>query len=325
MTGAAVEARPWLVLGASGSFGGGVARELLSRGIPVRALTREPRRILSRLPVDPNLEILEGDAGDRSSLRRATGPCGVVVHGINLPYQEWIPAMEILTRQVIEAAGEDGPRTILFPGNVYGLGRQTDRPVDETAENRSDSRKGSLRIRLEEMLRDAAATGSVRTIIMRAGDYFGPTVRNAGVDRIFGNAASGRPLGPLGNLDVDHQWAYLPDLARASVEVALLPDHQLSSFEVVHFPGVIARPQRGFLRSVAAAAGYPDLPIRRTPWLLLRVLGIFDPTIRELFELRYLWDESVILTSHRLPSLLPGYRDTPLDDAIRETLRSYRN
>src|SRR4051794_4152490 len=61
--------RPVLVLGASGTQGGAVARALLARGIPVRALARsEPTRAkLTAAGITP----VAGDFGDEASLLAA--------------------------------------------------------------------------------------------------------------------------------------------------------------------------------------------------------------------------------------------------------------
>ena len=61
--------RPVLVTGASGYIGGKVVDALLERGIPVRAMSRNPER-LSRLG-ERGVEVVAGDVMDRSSLRMA--------------------------------------------------------------------------------------------------------------------------------------------------------------------------------------------------------------------------------------------------------------
>lgn len=99
---------------------------------------------------------------------------------------------------------------------------------------------------------------------------------------------------------------------------------RLSLFDVVNFGGYAAGSQGDFLRLVARQAGYPDLPIRRVPWSVLRFLGLFNGVVRELLELRYLFDGAVILNGSRLRGLLPDYRDTPIENAVRKTLESYR-
>lgn len=159
--------------------------------------------------------------------------------------------------------------------------------------------------------------------MLRAGDFFGPTVRNGLVDRIFGRAAHGRPIEALGRLDVPHQWAYVPDLARLAADLIEIAD-RLAPFDVVHFAGRVARRQRDFLELVAHAAGHPDLAVRTVPWWLVRLMGLYDAQLRELMELRYLFDDAVTLDDPRRRELLPDFVPTPLETAVRETVAGYR-
>ncbi len=105
----------------------------------------------------------------------------------------------------------------------------------------------------------------------------------------------------------------------------LLEDgHTLEPFDVVHFASFVADPQRELLRLVAEEAGHPGLSIQQIPWWMLRVIGLFSGIVRELIELRYLFDDCVILDGSRLRKLLPQFADTPVREAVRETLESYR-
>jgi nucleoside-diphosphate-sugar epimerase len=310
------------VLGASGSFGGAVAQELLRRHEPVRALARHPETARRALGESPDLDVIEGDVQDAPAVARAADGCRAVVHGVNYPYDRWVPAMETATANVI-AAARAARAGILFPGNVYGLGAQTGRLLDEDAPDAPCSRKGALRSKLERSLREATGDGRTRVLVLRAGDYFGPTVRNGLVDPIFGRAARGKAMQALGDLSIAHQWAFVPDLAAAAVDaLAIAP--RLAPYEVIHFAGHLATSQRDFLRLVAVTAGYPRLPIRSVPWWVLRVVGLFNGVVRELIEMRYLFDRTVILDDTKLRRLLPGHRDTALPDAVRLTVDSYR-
>lgn len=310
------------VLGASGSFGGAMALELLHRGWVVRALAREPDKLCRILGESANLKVVSGDALDPQAVAQTAEGCSAIVHGINYPYHQWAPNMERVTRNVIAAASKEGT-LILFPGNVYGFGAQVDRPLPEGAQMRPNSRKGELRVRLEEALRMATADGAVRVLVLRAGDYFGPTVRNGLVDRIFGAAARGKAIQYLGRLDIRHQWAYMPDLARVGADLLGMTE-RLTPFEVVHFKGYIANPQRDFLQLVARMAGAPQLPIRTIPWWVLRLMGLFDPVLRELMEMRYLFDSAIIIDDSRRQDLLPNFVNTPVEVAVKTTVESYR-
>jgi uncharacterized protein YbjT (DUF2867 family) len=64
-----------LVVGATGAQGGSVARHLLGRGYPVRALTRDPDSAPAQALARAGAEVVRGDLGDRPSLRRALAGC----------------------------------------------------------------------------------------------------------------------------------------------------------------------------------------------------------------------------------------------------------
>jgi nucleoside-diphosphate-sugar epimerase len=310
-----------LVLGATGGFGGAMARELAMRGHRVRILARDPAAAADALSDFPDFQITAGDVQDAAGLAREAEGASVIVHGVNYPYHQWVPYMVRATANVAAAARRTRA-TILFPGNVYGLGEQTGCPLDEQAPMRATTRKGALRTNLETSLRATVGDG-VQVIVLRANDYFGPTVRNPLVDRMFGNAAIGRAIMVLGNVDAAHQWAYLPDAARAGA-MLLERRAQLDDFDVFHFAGHLADPQRDFLGRIAALAGHPGLSIRQAPWWLIQMRGWFDPVAREVLELRYLWDNAVILDGTRLARILPEFMPTPLDEAISATIASYR-
>jgi len=300
-----------------------MAQELLRRGQPARCLVRDLEKASTLLGEDPNLEVIQGDVQDSNSVVRAAEGCHAIVHAINYPYPKWVPNMARATAHVIGAARAAGA-TILFPGNVYGLGPQCSAPLTEEAPNQPSGHKGALRVTLEDSLLHATEEGSVRVIVLRAGDYFGPTVRNGLVDPIFGNAAEGKPMRALGNLDVAHQWAFVPDLARAALELLAIQEG-LEPYEAFNFAGYVASPERDFLEQIAEQSGHAGLAVRVLPWSALKLAAMFDATVRELMELRYLFDQSVILEGSKLRRTLPDFKETPIAEAIRATLESYQN
>ena len=63
--------------------------------------------------------------------------------------------------------------------------------------------------------------------------------------------------------------------------------------------------------------------MRGTPPLLLRAIGIINPTVRELVELQYQFEEPFIVDSSKIATKL-NVHATPLEPALTETLDSYR-
>src|SRR4051812_21067689 len=61
--------------------------------------------------------------------------------------------------------------------------------------------------------------------------------------------------------------------------------------------------------------------VRRVLWRALRWLGPFVPMLRQLLEVKYLWDQPVLLDDRKLRQFLGELRRTPLDRALRATLQ----
>jgi nucleoside-diphosphate-sugar epimerase len=58
--------------------------------------------------------------------------------------------------------------------------------------------------------------------------------------------------------------------------------------------------------------------------LLLRGLGLVNPTVRELVEMQYQFEEPFVVDSTKMATKL-GVHATPVDQALAETLDTYRH
>lgn len=160
--------------------------------------------------------------------------------------------------------------------------------------------------------------GRVEVVIAKASDYFGPGAgaqSNLG-DRVFGPARRGKPATILGDPDQPHTYTFVPDIGRALAE---LGSRDGVTGEVWHVPGdPDTRTTRELVAIVQQLAGHPGAGLRRTPAALLRVLGLWDPTVRALWEMQYQFEEPFVVDSAKISHRL-GLRATPLDRALFET------
>ena len=60
----------------------------------------------------------------------------------------------------------------------------------------------------------------------------------------------------------------------------------------------------------------------RLPTLALRAVGLFNPTVREVVEMAYEFEEPFVVDSSRIAAL--GVTATPIDEALEQTLAAYR-
>lgn len=308
-----------LVLGAAGGIGGEVARQLRAKGWQVRALRRG---VAQEGPGADGLHWLRGDALDAADLMRAAAGCALIVHAVNPPgYRDWDKLVLPMLDNTIAAAAAHGAMVVL-PGTVYNYGPDAFPVLKEEAPQHPETRKGAIRVQMEARLR-AYAAGGGRALVVRAGDYFGPRAGNSWFAQ--GMVKPGRPprfvLNPA-RRGVGHQWAYLPDVA-ATMVALIERRRQLAPFELVHMAGHWDPDGNAMPQAIArtmqrhgARAPY----IVRFPWWAARLAALFDTTMRELMEMRYLWTQPVRLGNARLLAILGKEPHTPLEEAVEATL-----
>jgi nucleoside-diphosphate-sugar epimerase len=307
-----------LIIGATGGFGHAVAECLVARGWSVTALHRDPTRARAASPTMA-IEWAKGDAMSAADVIAAAKGANAIFHAANPPrYRKWRELAIPMLQNAIAAAKASGAR-LIFPGNVYNFGPDAGSVVDETAPQNPRTRKGAVRVEMEKMLA-AAASGGVRSIVIRAGDFLA-SVPGSWLNDVI---VKGRPVQSLaypGKREVGHTWAYLPDLAETIARIAEM-ERDLAPFEAFHFGGHWIEPGVDICEAVRRVTGRPDLPIRAFPWIAVYAGAPFVTLMRELIEMRYLWQTPLRLDDAKLERLLGKVPHTPLDDAVAATLRS---
>src|SRR6185503_19311464 len=132
-----------------------------------RALTRDPARAATGR--DPRIQWTRGDAMDRAAVVAAAEGCSLVVHAVNPPgYRDWDKLVLPMMDNSIAAARAAGAR-VLLPGTVYNYGPDAFPVLREDSPQRPVTRKGKIRVAMEQRLRDSG----VPALVVRAGDFFG--------------------------------------------------------------------------------------------------------------------------------------------------------
>jgi nucleoside-diphosphate-sugar epimerase len=307
--------RTALILGATGGIGGAVARGLAARGWRVRALHRNPAALAPR----EAFEWHRGDAMDAADVAFAARGAELIVHAVNPPgYRDWGTRVLPMIANTIAAAEANGAR-ILLPGTVYNYGPDALPEIDEEAPQHPVTVKGRIRVALERQLEAAAAGGAARVLIVRAGDFFGPGAGNSWFAQ--GLVKPGRRPTVIrnpGRRGIGHQWAYLPDVA--ATMIALVERADLAPFARFHMDGHWDADGTGMTDAIRRALGAPDVPVRPLPWGAMRLAAPFVPVLRELREMKYLWEQPVRLRNDRLRAVIGEEPHTPLDQAVAATL-----
>ena len=307
-----------LIIGADGGIGGEIAKALNARGWSVRALTRRTGAKAATDDWRGPVAWIRGDAMRAADVIAAAKDASIIVHAANPPgYQIWRGLAMPMLANSIAAAKASGAR-LMFPGNVYNYGPDAFALLRETSPQHPLTRKGKIRVEMEEMLR-AAANEGVRSVVVRAGDFFGPHQPASWFKSLM--ITPGKPVTSViypGDFETGHAWAYLPDLAETFAEIADR-EADLPVFDTFHFGGHWIARGIDFAEAVRRAGGHPRASIKRLP-LWFHVATPFVGFLREAKEMSYLWQVPVQLDNAKLAKFLGAEPHTPLEAALTVTL-----
>jgi nucleoside-diphosphate-sugar epimerase len=208
---------------------------------------------------------------------------------------------------------------IILPGNVYNYAPSAGAAIAEDAPQAPVTRKGKIRVEMENSLRIASVNGA-RVLIVRAGDFFGPAASTSAmgwlINRRGGRVTSVYAPGPG---EVGHAFAYMPDLGETTARL-LDREAELADFEVFHFKGQWLERSDELAASIRRVTRQPKLPVKPFPYWMVKAFAPFNETFRELLEMRYLQQKPIGLDNAKLVAFLGSEPHTPLDAAVRATL-----
>ncbi len=297
-----------------GQVGWALSARLAGMGLAVRAVSR------SRTALADGVDWRAADATDPDAAAEAAEGGTVVYQCLNAPYTDWPERFPPLQRGVMAAAERNGALLVTLE-NIYGYGPTGGKAMTEDLPLAATTAKGRTRAAMTQELLAAAQAGRIRIAIGRASDFFGAGATDSSLgERVFGNAVAGKSADFIGNPDLPHTYSYIPDIAAG---LATLGTDERAIGGVWHLPGPETVTTRELLELVAADVGHP-VGVRVLPKLAVRALGLFNPTIRELVELSYEFEQPFVLDTSKYETTF-GASATPLKAAVTATVSWYRD
>ncbi|WDR04633.1 NAD-dependent epimerase/dehydratase family protein [Devosia rhodophyticola] len=301
------------ILGINGHIGHAAAEAFAAAGWQVTGFGRSNRKPIK------GVGFIKGDAGQKGDIEAATAGAEVVFNGLNLPYDKWDNGRAEAQLATVLAALKNSGKTLLFPGNIYNFAA-SDRVLTPELAQHPETARGAIRVRQEQMLERATEAGDIQVIILRAGDFYGPNNQGDWFDQaMMMNIGKGR-LHHMADLSLGHAWAYLPDLGAAFVKLAERRQN-LKSFDRFHFAGHYVT--HGAMMAAIKTSSSRPLRVVPMPWILLRLMGLGMPMIREVVKMRYLWDNPMRLEDQRLVDILGSDFGTEFGAAVGASVVQY--
>jgi nucleoside-diphosphate-sugar epimerase len=209
---------------------------------------------------------------------------------------------------------------MLLIGTVYPYGRPRTTPVREDHPREPHTFKGRMRKEQEDLLLAAGAAGKIQACVLRLPDFYGPGVTKSFLDGAFQAAVKGGTANLLGPIDRPHEFVYVPDVGPVVVKLLATP----AAFgHVWHLAGAGVTSQKALVDEIGRQIGHP-LKVRAAGKGMVRVIGWFNPLMRELVEMNYLLTEPVILDDSALQGLIGPIAKTSYKEGVRRTLEAAR-
>jgi nucleoside-diphosphate-sugar epimerase len=300
------------IFGAAGAIGPAVALELSARGHRVRAVSRNRAALEAACP---GAEPFVADLTDPQAARAAAAGMDAILYAVGVPYHRFHLHPPMM-RATLAAAKAENVKLLMHVSTVYPFGRPQTPLVAETHPRDPHTRKGRMRKIQEDLVFEADDADGLRTLVLRLPDFYGPTAANSACAYALENIARGKPADLLAPIDTPHEWVFVPDVAPVVADLFARPDAFGTSYNLAG-PGVMS--EREFATKLFASAGRP-LRFREASPMLLRAIGLFNPTLRELVEMSYLHETPVILDDSKLHGVLGTIAKTSYDDGIAATV-----
>jgi nucleoside-diphosphate-sugar epimerase len=164
------------------------------------------------------------------------------------------------------------------------------------------------------------ANGRARVAALRCTDFYGPGVEVSHLGAsALGRMAAGKSAQLLVPPDELHDFAYVPDIARAAVILLDAPDCDFG--QAWNVPCAPTRTTRDLLSLGAAAIG-SHLRLMVIPFGILRPLGLVYRFAREVADVGFTWDRPYIVDGSKFADRF-GFTPTPFAIGIPATVRSF--
>lgn len=300
------------ILGANGAVGRELSGALTAAGHRLRQVRRHPKK------ESPNDELVVADLLDATSTAAAIAGSDVAYLVAGVPYSTtmWQDQWPRIISNVINACIRSGTALVFFD-NVYAYGSVNGSMTEETPFNPC-SRKGEIRATIATTLLDAMRADTLKAMIVRSADFYYPQTAGATNSMlnaiVFDRLRTSKVPQWVGNPDVPHSFSYTPDIGRSLAMLGTSPESFGQTWHALTTP----EPHSGReLVHLACQIAEQTTRLQNAPRWMVRVLGLFQPPLREQTEMIYQFEQPYVFSSAKLTHAF-GASATPYRDAFQQ-------
>lgn len=301
------------ILGANGTIGSVLAKELRHYTDKIRLVSRNPKR------VNESDELYPADLLQPGTVDKAVEGSEVVylVLGFDYKLNVWEDKWPKLMRAAIDACIRHNARLVFFD-NVYMYDKAAIPHMTEESPINPPSKKGEVRKTIAQLLLDEVKAGKLIALIARSADFYGPGNEKSFVtEMVYKNLKKGKAPNWLINADKKHSFTYTHDAAKAT---ALLGNTDDAYNQVWHLPtDKNTLTGRDFV-NLFATEMHAKGRVSVMPMWLIKVLGIFIPIMKEMPEMMYQYDRDYFFDSSKFDKRF-SFKTTTYREGVKLTVK----
>ena len=298
------------ILGANGTIAAELIPILQSSGEKIRLVSRNPKQI-------DGTEVIAADVLNREQVFQAVKGSDIVYLLVGLDYKikVWRSSWPAIMRNTIDACKTYNAKLIFFD-NVYMYGKVKGRMTESTPFNPC-SEKGKVRAEIDEMLLKEMKSGSLKGIIAKAADFYGPHATNTSVPyiMIFDRLKKGKTAQCFISANQIHTYTYTPDAARGLYMLAVT---ESAYGQCWHLPSALPAITANNFISIAAKYMNAKAKVQVLPKWLISIVGLFVPIMKEMNEMLYQNEFPYEFDSSKFEKAFQ-FKPTSYEEGIRQT------
>ncbi len=303
-----------ILLGAGGAIGNTLVNELLANKESVKLVSRSEHKL-------NNAESAKANLTTYNDVKNVVDENSIVylIAGLQYNINVWREQWPNIMTNTIEACKAKNARLIFFD-NVYSYGKVDGRMTEDTPFNPC-SKKGEVRVKLNEQLLNEIKNKNLTAMITRAADFYGPYSDKGSIpyNLVFKNLANNKRAQCLANVKTKHSYTYVPDCGKA---LYLLSKTDSAFNQTWHMPTASpALTGKDFINIVAKKLGVKPGYFVLTKWMVW-LTGIFNGIIKEIYEMLYQNEFDYIFDSSKFEKQF-NFKPTPYEKGIEETINYY--
>lgn len=302
------------ILGANGTIGSVLAKELIRYTSRIRLVSRRPKKVNS------SDELVAADLSDPKMVEKAVAGSEVVYLLVGFDYniKVWRDKWPKLMRATLDACIKHKAKLVFFD-NVYLYDINAIPHMTEESPVNPPSEKGKVRKEIADMLWQEVKNGRITALIARAADFYGPhNEKSFLIEVVYKNLKKGKRPNWFIDADKRHSFTFTPDAARAVAVLGNTPDVWN---QVWHLPTAQPALTGRQMSQLFAKEMNRQAEVSTLPMWLIRVIGLFIPFMREMPEMMYQYDRDYVFDSTKFQKRF-GIQPTPYAEGVRETVRS---